>query len=207
MSFLRWDCKWPLSTERNTFIRTRGLTHCCPLKSVSPTRRPTVSHTTVNAAGQADRLAHREALLQEGEACWDRDPRPFTPSPLRAPASVRGRAPPWGCWGGPAGTHGKNFGWGRRGRGTAWLAQGAVGWFYMFVQFFRGADALLAPADHWGSGSELHEGQQYFCRERERRREYVFILSEQISAVTLFTRTRRYDHTCFIFLTLDPCLS
>lgn len=59
---LRWDCKWPLSGERNTFIRTRDPTHCCPLRSVSPTRRLTVSHTTVNAAGQADKPAHPKAL-------------------------------------------------------------------------------------------------------------------------------------------------
>lgn len=61
--FLRWDCKWPLSTERNTFIRRRDLTHCCPLQSVSHTGRPTVSHTTVNAAGQAGSLARHRSTV------------------------------------------------------------------------------------------------------------------------------------------------
>lgn len=31
------------------------------------------------------------------------------------------------------------------------------------VQYSLKADVLLTPADHWGSGSELHQGQQYFC--------------------------------------------
>ena len=41
-------------------------THRCPVGDSVSIRRPTVSHTTVNAAGQADRLAHHKALLQEG---------------------------------------------------------------------------------------------------------------------------------------------
>lgn len=108
---------------------------------MSPTGRPTVSHTTVNAAGQADRLAHHKALLQEGLGMLDREST-IPPQPSSISRCLFGAGLLRGGRRGPAGTDGKP-GLGRRGQGTAWLAQGAVGWLHVCTIFKGPTRSLL----------------------------------------------------------------
>lgn len=74
-----------------------------------------------------------------------RDPQSF-PSPVHTPVSDQGPGSSGAAEEAQLGQTGKP-GLGRRGQGTARPVQGAVGWLHVCT-IFKGADVLLAPADH-----------------------------------------------------------
>lgn len=88
---LRWDCKWPLSTERNTFIRTRDPTHCCPLKSASVPHWEAYSKSHYGECSWTGRqTGSSQGSPPGGLGVLDKR---YT-IPLRPSASIQDRAPP-----------------------------------------------------------------------------------------------------------------
>lgn len=129
--FLRWDCKWPLSTERNTFIRTRDPTHCCPLGSVSPHQEAYSKSHYGECSWTGRQTGSSQGSPPGGLGMLYRDPQSF-PSSLHASVSVSGL--------GSSGAAEEaqlrrtaNLGWGDGVR--AWLVQGAVGWLHVCTIF------------------------------------------------------------------------